>query len=65
MKKKINSILEKTLTILSLAVIITGVFLLSGSMTGNVIGTFERSSTNLLGGLLFVMGLLGAFLTFK
>ncbi|MFA5174149.1 MAG: hypothetical protein WC438_03130 [Candidatus Pacearchaeota archaeon] len=42
-----------------------GVFFLSSNITGNVIGDMNNSTSNIIGGVLFVIGLIGAFFYFK
>jgi len=57
--------LEKTLGIVSIASVLAGIFLLSPNLTGNVVGNLTMNSTNIFGGLLFILGLTGTFLTLK
>jgi hypothetical protein len=45
--------------------ILGGIFLLSSGITGNVIGSLNQTSSNWIGGALFLVGLLGAFLYFR
>ena len=51
--------------ILSGVGLIAGLFFLSGNLTGNVIGSLNKSSSNWIGGSLFVLGLVGAFCFLK
>lgn len=45
--------------------IIAGLFFLSGNLTGNVIGSLNQTSSSWIGGVLFLIGLVGAFAYFK
>lgn len=56
--------LEKTVGVTSIIALISGIFLLSSTITGNVIGISQISS-NLIGGILFIIGLIGAFIYLK
>lgn len=57
--------LNKSLAILSIGSIFAGIFFLSPNLTGNVIGNIAKNSGNILGGILFILGIVGAFFTFK
>jgi len=56
---------NKTFAILGIAGILAGLFFLSSNITGNAIGNFNQTSTNLTGGVLLVIGLIGAFAYFR
>ncbi len=51
--------------IASIIVLITGLFFLSSNLTGNVIGNMTNSTSNWIGGVLFILGLVGALFYFK
>jgi hypothetical protein len=42
-----------------------GLFFLSSNLTGNVIGNMTNSTSNWIGGVLFLVGIIGAFIYFK
>lgn len=54
-----------SLAVLSVCSILAGIFFLSPNLTGNVIGSMTRSSGNILGGVLFILGIVGAFFTIR
>lgn len=45
--------------------LVGGLFFLSSNLTGNVIGNLNQTSSNWIGGFLFLIGLVGAFAYFK
>lgn len=57
--------LEKSLAVLSIGSVLAGIFFLSPNLTGNVIGNVAKSSGNILGGVLFLLGIVGAFFTIR
>jgi len=57
--------LEKSLTVLSIGSVLAGIFFLSPNLTGNVIGNVTKSSGNIFGGILFILGIVGAFFTLR
>ncbi|MFH1503326.1 MAG: hypothetical protein ABIE36_01560 [Candidatus Diapherotrites archaeon] len=57
--------LEKSIAVLSIGSVLAGIFFLSPNLTGNVIGNMTRSSGNLIGGILFGLGIVGAFFTLR
>lgn len=57
-----SSGLEGTLAIIGLA---GGIFFLSNNFTGNVIGSLNQTSSNIIGAVLFFVGILGAFFYFR
>jgi len=59
------SSLEKSLAVLSIGSVLAGIFFLSPNLTGNVIGNVAKNSGNILGGVLFILGIVGAFFTLK
>ena len=60
---------ERTYDNVSITVIIIlmigGIFFLSTNITGNVIGNLNQNTSNLIGGILFILGLISAFLIFR
>lgn len=57
--------LEKDLTFfLAIGGLFGGIFFLSSNMTGNVIGNLNPDSYNWVGGILFILGLIGTFFLF-
>ncbi|HOC96961.1 hypothetical protein KBC25_01635 [Candidatus Pacearchaeota archaeon] len=56
---------QKVLGFLSVAFFLAGISFLSLNLTGNVIGNMTRSSGNILGIILFVLGIVGLFLVIK
>ena len=56
--------LETTAATTAIIGIIGGIFFLSSNITGNVIG-LNQTSSNWIGGVLFLIGLVGAFAYFK
>jgi hypothetical protein len=57
--------LEKSLAVLSIGSILAGIFFLSPNLTGNVIGNITNNSSNIFGGVLFILGIVGAFFTLR
>jgi hypothetical protein len=57
--------LEKSLVVLSIGSILAGIFFLSPNLTGNVVGNLAENSTNIFGGVLFILGTIGLFFTLK
>lgn len=57
--------LESKLSVVTLILLGTGLILLSPIITGNVIGNLNQNSSNLIGGILFVLGLVGSFILGK
>ncbi|MFH1521914.1 MAG: hypothetical protein ABIF18_03065 [archaeon] len=58
--------LENKVTVFITSVgIAGGLLFLSPNLTGNVVGTLSNSSSNLIGGVLFFVGLVGAFFLIK
>lgn len=49
------------LAFLSVGAIIAGIVFLSPNLTGNAISNLSSSSSNILGGILFLLGVVGAF----
>jgi len=60
-----KSVLEKSLAVLSIGSVLAGIFFLSPNLTGNVIGNIAKSPGNILGGVLFILGIVGAFFTLR
>lgn len=63
--KKKQSGLEKTSGIVAILSSIAGLFFLSNNITGNVIGSLNTSTLNILGVVLLLVGLVGAFFWLK
>jgi len=63
--KHLRGGLEKSLAVLSIGSVLAGIFFLSPNLTGNVIGNLTKGSTNILGGILFVLGITGMFFTLR
>jgi len=57
--------LEHTLGIITGIGSIAGLFFLSSNITGNVIGSLNQTSSNWIGGILFILGLVGTFAYFR
>ncbi len=57
--------LEKKIITPSVIALLGGLFFLSFNLTGNVIGNMTNSTSNWIGGILLVIGLVGAFVYFK
>lgn len=53
---------SKSFVVLSVCSIIAGIFFLSPNITGNAIGNITKTSSNILGIVLIVFGVLGVFL---
>ncbi|PJE81463.1 hypothetical protein COU58_02345 [Candidatus Pacearchaeota archaeon CG10_big_fil_rev_8_21_14_0_10_32_42] len=53
------------LAVLSIGSVLAGIFFLSPNLTGNVIGNMAKSSGNIFGGVLFILGIVGAFFTLR
>jgi len=64
-KRKFRSKLETTAATSSIISLLGGIFFLSSNLTGNVIGNMTNSTSNWIGGILFAVGLIGAFVYFK
>jgi len=60
--KKNKQLLNRSLGIITLT---SGLFFLSSNFTGNVIGSLNQTSSNLIGIILFLIGLFGAFFGLK
>ncbi len=56
---------HKTLAVFIIAGILAGLFFLSPNFTGNVIGSLNQTSSNWLGAVLLVAGLVGGFFWLK
>ena len=60
--KRKPSRLEGMLAIIGL---VSGLFFLSNNFTGNVIGSLNQTSSNIIGAALFLVGIVGAFFYFR
>ena len=56
---------KKVVCVLTIVGLCTGLFFLSPNLTGNAIGDLTNSTSNWIGGVLFVFGLIGVFTFFK
>jgi hypothetical protein len=63
-KGKQNKNLESA-AVTSIIGIIGGIFFLSPNLTGNVIGNMTNSTSNIIGAVLLVIGLIGSFFWFR
>ncbi|MEK6935649.1 MAG: DUF308 domain-containing protein [Nanoarchaeota archaeon] len=57
--------LENTTMTASIVGLIGGIFFLSPNLTGNVIGNMTNSTSNIIGAILFAVGIAGAFFYFR
>ena len=51
--------------VISILGILSGIFFLSPNLTGNAIGNMTNSTTNIIGVVLFAIGIVGAFFWFR
>lgn len=66
LNKLVRKRLEQKANIASAIIgICGGLFFLSSNITGNVIGSLTKTFSNSMGVMLFILGLIGAFLYFK
>jgi hypothetical protein len=63
MKRK--SGLERAAAVTGVMGIVGGMLFLSANITGNVVSDASVNSANWMGGILFIIGLVGAFVYFK
>ena len=63
--KKPSSRLEKSLRVLSIGLVLLGIFFLSPNLTGNAIGALTGNSANILGAISLALGVVGIVLLFK
>ena len=61
MKNKKRKFVHAVFAGISLGAILTSFLLISGSMTGNVVGNMTQQGSSLFGGLLFIIGVTGLF----
>ncbi len=61
-KTKEGGLVGATTSIIGLS---AGIFFLSSNITGNVIGNLTQTSSNIIGVILFVVGIVGAFFYFR
>ncbi|MDP2947157.1 MAG: hypothetical protein Q8N88_03500 [Nanoarchaeota archaeon] len=57
--------LEKSFSIISILALLSGLFFLSFSFTGNVVGNLANSTQNIVGGSLIIVGLVAGFFYIK
>lgn len=57
--------LEQAIAVIAGISFVGALVFLSSSLTGNVIGSLNQTSSNWIGGVLFIIGLVGAFAYFK
>ena len=55
----------RTPPVFLLIFMLVGIFFLSPSLTGNAIGSLNQTSSNWIGGILFVIGLVASLIYFK
>lgn len=64
-----NPLIKKSggseLIFLGLIPILIGIFFLSLNLTGNVIGNMTQTTSNWIGGVLFILGVVGSYVYFK
>jgi len=56
---------NKTMLVVSLLGVVVSIFFLSPNLTGNVVGSLSKSGSNVFGIIMFVLGLLGIYVSFK
>jgi hypothetical protein len=56
---------KKAVASMGIVGLIGSILVMSSNMTGNVIGNMTQTTTNLIGALLFLVGIIGAFAYFK
>ncbi|MBU4070149.1 MAG: hypothetical protein KJ646_04165, partial [Nanoarchaeota archaeon] len=64
-RQKRNSLESEVTVTIALAGVVSGLIFLSPNLTGNVIGNLSNSSSNIIGGVLFLIGLVGAFFSIR
>ena len=57
--------LPSVFSIIGIVSILAGLIFLSSNITGNVIGNMANSTSNWVGGVLFIIGLIGTFFYFR
>ncbi|MEK6926905.1 MAG: hypothetical protein AABX11_00585 [Nanoarchaeota archaeon] len=60
-EQKRKSLEHKVTSVVAISGLVGGLLFLSSNITGNVIGGLNQVSSNWIGGVLFVIGLIGAF----
>ena len=61
LKQKKEKGLERIITIISSGFLLSSIFFLSSTFTGNVIGNLTKTNSNLIGVILFILGIIGLF----
>ncbi len=56
---------HKFISVIAGASIIIALFFLSSNLTGNVVGNLAKSDSNIIGAILFVLGIIGLFISFR
>ena len=65
-RNKLKSRLEnRMVAVIATASILGSLFFFSSNLTGNIIGNLNQTVSNGIGGILFVLGLVGAFVYFR
>lgn len=64
-KRESRGLEGKTAAATAIIGLIGGLFFLSSNLTGNVIGSLNQTSSNVLGAVFFLVGIVGAFFYFK
>ena len=57
--------LEKTAAATSIIGIVSGIFFLSPNITGNIVGNLNQTSTNLIGAILLILGIIAGLFWFN
>ncbi len=60
-KQKKEKGLERIIKIISSGFLLSSIFFLSSTFTGNVIGNLTKTNSNLIGAILFILGIIGLF----
>jgi len=53
---------RRVTTIIASAFLLAGLFFLSSNLTGNVVGNLSKGNSNWIGGILFLLGIVGVFM---
>jgi hypothetical protein len=65
LRGKKKSPLETAATTAAIVGFLGAIFFLSPNLTGNVIGSLNQTSSNWVGAVFFIVGLVGAFIYFR
>lgn len=64
-REKDSGLEKKTSGTLAILGTLGGLFFLSSNLTGNIVGNMTNSTSNWIGGVLFIVGLVGALIYFR